>query len=72
MKSGKELLRLLKANGFEVASVTGSHYKLLDQAGHTVTVPYCNTQYPKKTYHDILKQAGLRHGPSKQIVGGKR
>lgn len=60
MHTGRELLRLLKAHGFKVVSVAGSHYKLEHPDGRRVILPYCNSQYPKKTYHQILKDAGLR------------
>ncbi len=60
MHSGPELLRLLKANGFEIVSVRGSHYKMRHPDGRETILPYCNSQYAKKTYHQILKDAGLR------------
>lgn len=59
MKSGRELLRLLRSHGFEVKSIKGSHYKLVHRDGRMVTLPFCNSQYPKPTYHRILKSAGL-------------
>lgn len=62
MHSGPELLRLLRRSGFEVVSAKGSHVKLKHPDGRRVIVPYRNSQYPKKTYHDILKQAGVKTG----------
>lgn len=59
MHSGPELLRLLKRHGFIVVSVNGSHYKLNHPNGRRVILPFCNSQYPKATYHKILKDAGL-------------
>ena len=69
MHTGRELLRLLKQNGFEVVSIRGSHYKLQHSDGREVTLPFCASQYPKDTYFNILKQAGLR--PSDQGRRGK-
>ena len=66
MHSGPELLRLLRRNGFEVVSARGSHFKLRHPDGRRVVVPFCNSQFPKKTYHDILKQAGLRPSGAKR------
>lgn len=60
MRSGRELLRLLRRHGFEVVSVNGSHYKLAHADGRRVILPFCNSQYPKATYHSILKNAGLK------------
>lgn len=60
MHSGPELLRLLKQNGFAVVSIRGSHYKLRHPDGREVILPYCQSQFPKATYFNILKDAGLR------------
>lgn len=64
MHSGPELLRLLRRNGFEVVSAKGSHLKLKHPDGRRVILPYCNSQYPAKTYHAILRNSGLK--PVKQ------
>ena len=37
MHTGRELLRLLKQNGFEIGSVRGSHYKMRHPDGRRVT-----------------------------------
>lgn len=60
MHSGRELLRLLKQNGFDIVSVRGSHYKMRHPDGREVIPPFCQSQYPKATYFNILKLAGLR------------
>lgn len=66
MHSGPELLRLLRRHGFEVVSAKGSHLKLRHEDGRLVILPCRNTQYPAKTYHAILRNAGLR------LSGAKR
>lgn len=60
MRSGKEMLRLLKRHGFEVVRIRGSHSILENEEGRRVVVPVCNTQYPKDTYYGMLKMAGLK------------
>jgi predicted RNA binding protein YcfA (HicA-like mRNA interferase family) len=60
MHTGKELLRILKREGFKEISCKGSHRKLRNNEGKTVILPYSNSQYPKNTYYDILKDAGLK------------
>lgn len=60
MHTGRELLRLLRKNGFTVVSVRGSHFKMRHPDGRWLTFPFCERQYPKGTYFNILKLAGLR------------
>lgn len=59
--SSKEMLKLLRKNGFEEVSQNGSHMKLKNpETGRTVIVPY-HSQYLKKGMEQaILKQAGLK------------
>jgi predicted RNA binding protein YcfA (HicA-like mRNA interferase family) len=57
----KELLKLLKQDGWEEKDQKGSHLQLI----HTtktgkVTVPIHSGDIPKGTLHAILKQAGLK------------
>ena len=52
--SSKEMLKLLKENGFEVISQNGSHVKL------KVIVPYHSKDLKKGLEQAILKQAGLK------------
>lgn len=59
--SSKEMLKLLKENGFEVTSQNGSHIKLKNpETGKTVIVPYHSKDLKKGLEQAILKQAGLK------------
>lgn len=62
MKSGKQLLRMIRAAGFELVSIKGSHYKLRHPDGRWGVLPFCNSQYPPKTFHQIVKKFGLKLG----------
>ena len=56
----KEVIRILKKNGFEVDHVTGSHYILYHPTTKKrVTVAYHTKDIPRGTLHSILKEAGL-------------
>ena len=63
--SGKRLLRILEAMGFEVFDQTGSHCLLRkrDQEGNVftrVTIPvHANKDLKRKTLETIRKQAGI-------------
>lgn len=59
--SPKEMVKLLKKNGFEEISQNGSHVKLKNpETGRTVIVPYHSKDLKKGLEQAILKQAGLR------------
>lgn len=59
--TSKELIKLLKKNGFEEIKSNGSHRKLYnDKTKKTVIVPYHNKELKKGTEQGILKQAGLK------------
>lgn len=60
-RTSKEMITLLKNNGFEFVRSNGSHrfYKNY-QTNKTTTVPYHNKTLKKKTEQNILKQAGLK------------
>lgn len=59
--SPKEMITLLKKNGFEEISQNGSHIKLKNlQTGRTVIVPYHSKDLKKGMEQAILKQAGLK------------
>lgn len=59
--SPKEMVRLLKKNGFEEISQVGSHVKLKNfETGRTVIVPYHSKDLKKGMEQAILKQAGLK------------
>jgi predicted RNA binding protein YcfA (HicA-like mRNA interferase family) len=58
--TGKQLLSLLKQNGWEVDRIRGSHHILKKGAG-TIAVPvHGNRDIPKGTLNAILKQSGLK------------
>lgn len=59
--SPKEMLKLLKENGFNVISQNGSHVKLKNpETGKTVIVPYHSKDLKKGLEQVILKQAGVK------------
>ena len=59
--TSKEMLKLLKENGFDVISQNGSHVKLKNpETGKTVIVPYHSKDLKKGLEQAILKQAGLK------------
>ena len=54
----KEMIKLLKKNGFEEISQNGSHVKMKNfENGKTVIIPYHSK---KGLEQGILKQAGLK------------
>lgn len=57
----REMIKLLKQNGFVVISQNGSHVKLKNEAtGKQTTVPYHSKSLKKGLEQAILKQAGLK------------
>lgn len=57
----KEMLKILKQNGFEIVSQNGSHIKLYsNNAKRTVIVPNHTGDIKIGTLKSILKQAGLK------------
>ncbi|MDO5345277.1 MAG: type II toxin-antitoxin system HicA family toxin [Lachnospiraceae bacterium] len=59
--SPKEMVKLLKKNGFEEVSQNGSHVKLKNpETERTVIVPYHSKDLKKGMEQAILKQAGLK------------
>ena len=55
----KDLIQLLKANGFVVIGARGSHHKLRNAANVMVIVPHPKKDLGKGLVAAILKQAGL-------------
>jgi predicted RNA binding protein YcfA (HicA-like mRNA interferase family) len=55
---GADLIRELKAAGWTVARVRGSHHQLVKD-GRTVTVPHPKKDLPVGLVRAIRKQAGL-------------
>lgn len=59
--SPKEMVKLLKKNGFEEVSQNGSHVKFKNpETERTVIVPYHSKDLKKGMEQAILKQAGLK------------
>jgi predicted RNA binding protein YcfA (HicA-like mRNA interferase family) len=61
MVSSREVIQALKADGWNLASVSGSHHHFR----HTtkpgkVTVPHPRKDFPMGTLRSIEKQAGIR------------
>lgn len=57
----KEMIKLLKKNGFEEVSQNGSHIKMKNlENGKSVIVPYHSKTMKKGLEQAILKQAGLK------------
>ena len=59
-KNSRDVVKDLKADGWELVRVTGSHhhFKHLRKPG-LVTVPHPKRELPRKTLAAIYKQAGL-------------
>ena len=57
----REVIALLVEDGWFEVAVKGSHhqFKHPEKAGR-VTVPHPQSEIPKRTLHNILKQAGLK------------
>ena len=57
----REMIKLLKSNGFEEIGSNGSHRKLYNpQTNKTVIVPYHSKDLKKGTEQGILKEAGIK------------
>lgn len=57
----KEMIKLLKQNGFEEISQNGSHIKMKNKDnGKQTVVPLHNKSMKKGLEQAILKQAGLK------------
>lgn len=56
----REIIKLLKENGFEEVGQNGSHIKMKNPStGKQTIVPYHSKSLKKGTEQAILKQAGL-------------
>ena len=59
--TSKEMIKLLRKNGFEEISQNGSHVKMKNlESGKTVIIPYHSKAMKKGLEPAILKQAGLK------------
>lgn len=58
--TGKEVLELLKRNGWKLNRITGSHHVMIKN-GRSIAVPlHGNRDLPPGTLNKILKDAGLK------------
>jgi len=59
--NSRELIKLLKQDGWELVATRGSHhqFKHPSKPGR-VTVPHPKKDLPKGTVDSVLKQAGLK------------
>lgn len=55
----KDLLKLLKKNGWTVVRINGSHH-VLQKNGKTIVVPIHGKDVPIGLLNSILKEAGLK------------
>lgn len=55
----KDLLKLLKKNGWVVERVNGSHH-ILTKGNQTETLPIHGKDVPNGLLHKILKRTGLK------------
>lgn len=59
--TAKEILRILKADGWEKKAQKGSHLQMVHPTKPgKLTVPIHGGDLDRKTYASILKQAGLK------------
>lgn len=57
----KQMIKLLKENGFECIRIRGSHHFFKnEETGKTTTVPYHAKELKPGIEKAILKQAGLK------------
>lgn len=56
---GRELVRILKQNDWEIVRVKGSHY-VMRKGNQTEVIPVHSTDIPKGLLHSILKRTGLK------------
>lgn len=55
----KDLIKLLKKNGWNVVRINGSHH-VLQKDGKTIVVPLHGKDVPIGLLNNILKEAGLK------------
>lgn len=55
----KDLLRLLKQNGWTVVRINGSHH-VLQKEGQTTVIPIHGRDVPTGLLNQILKETGLK------------
>ena len=55
----KDLLKLLKKNGWDIVRINGSHH-VLQKSGQTTVVPIHGKDVPAGLLNAILKETGLK------------
>ncbi len=55
----KDLLKLLKKNGWSTARINGNHH-ILQKDGKTTVIPVHGRDVPTGLLNSILKEAGLK------------
>ena len=56
----KDLIRLLKKNGWKLVRINGSHHVFQKDDGIPISVPVHGKDVPTGLLHQILKDAGLK------------
>lgn len=59
MTTGKEVVKLLKRNGWQVVRIKGSHH-VMKKDGKTEIIPVHKTDLPPGLLTAILKRTGLK------------
>lgn len=58
--NGRELVKLMKKEGWMLARVTGSHHWMVKEGCRSISVPvHGKKDLPKGLLHAILREAGL-------------
>ena len=55
----KDLLKLLKKNGWQLARISGSHH-VLQKEGKIISLPIHGRDVPAGLLNQILKESGLK------------
>jgi len=59
--TGKQLKKLLEAQGWLLDRISGSHHIMIREGSRSIPVPvHGSTDLPKVLVHAILKQAGIK------------
>jgi predicted RNA binding protein YcfA (HicA-like mRNA interferase family) len=59
--TGKELKKLLEANGWRLDRISGSHHIMIREGDRSIPIPvHGSFDLPKGLVHAILKQSGIK------------
>jgi predicted RNA binding protein YcfA (HicA-like mRNA interferase family) len=68
--TGTRLVKALRAAGFDLTTVRGSHHRLRHPDGRSTTVPvHAGKDVPKGTLRSVLRDAGLSAEDLQQLLG---